>query len=458
MFRWSNKFLSLYFLVKQKMSSQLLNKIDKKILRLAYPIILANISIPLLGLTDTAVIGHLGALDILAGISMGAVLMGSIYWFFGFLRMGVTGLVAQARGANEKVEISSILFRGLFIAVIGGIALIVVHSFLFSSIFYFLAGDIGAEKLAMEYMSIRVLTAPFAISIFVFVGWLFGMGKTFHSLCLLAVVNVLNILLDIIFVKFLHLGIAGVAYATIVSEFCGFCLGVYLSREFLLNKESIKVRGIFLSNKWKLFILLNINIVIRSILLQSVFLSYLIFGTLFGSEILAANHILLQIIFLSAYALDGIAFSSEILVGEAIGQRRQELFKKVVKSALKLGFILSSIIGVCFYFVGFLVVDLMTSISSVRLICYDFLILISIMPIVSVFSYVYDGIFLGAARGKEIRVAMIQSFAIFFICVTVFVPLMGNTGLWTSIVIFNATRAITLWTKIERIQSSFSSN
>ena len=208
MFRWSNKFLSLYFLVKQKMSSQLLNKIDKKILRLAYPIILANISIPLLGLTDTAVIGHLGALDILAGISMGAVLMGSIYWFFGFLRMGVTGLVAQARGANEKVEISSILFRGLFIAIIGGIALIVVHSFLFSSIFYFLAGDIGAEKLAMEYMSIRVLTAPFAISIFVFVGWLFGMGKTFHSLCLLAVVNVLNILLDIIFVKFLHLGIA----------------------------------------------------------------------------------------------------------------------------------------------------------------------------------------------------------------------------------------------------------
>ena len=108
--------------------------------------------------------------------------------------------------------------------------------------------------------------------------------------------------------------------------------------------------------------------------------------------------------------------------------------------------------------VGFLVIDLMTSINSVRLICYDFLIWISLMPIVSVFSYVYDGIFLGAARGKEIRVAMIQSFAIFFICVTFFVPLMGNTGLWTSIVIFNATRAITLWTKIERIQSSFSSN
>ena len=186
-----------------------------------------------------------------------------------------------------------------------------------------------------------------------------------------------------------------------MSEFCGFCLGVYLSREFLLNKENIKVREIFLSNKWKLFILLNINIVIRSILLQSVFLSYLIFGTLFGSEILAANHILLQIIFLSAYALDGIAFSSEILVGEAIGQRRQELFKKVVKSALKLGlyFQVSLVLSL---FLRFLVVDLMTSIR-VKLICYDFLILISIMPIVSVFSYVYDGIFLGAARGKEIN-------------------------------------------------------
>ena len=439
------------------MSSQLLPKTDKRIFTLAYPIILANISIPVLSVTDTAVIGHLGALDVLAGISMGAVLIGSIYWFFGFLRMGVTGLVAQARAADQNVEVSSILIRGLIIGGAGGIILIAVHSFLFSSIFYFLEGDKDAEELAIEYMSIRILAAPFAISMFVFVGWLFGMGKTFDSLCLLVAVNVLNILLDIIFVKFLYLGIAGVAYATIISEICGFCIGIYLSREFLLNKERIKVKLIFLSNKWKSFILLNIDIVIRSTLLQSVFLSYLIFGTLFGSEVLAANHILLQITFLSAYALDGIAFSAEILVGEAIGKRRYEEFKKVVKSALKLGFIFSGVISVSIYSLGFLVVDLMTSIKEVRLICYDFIIWISIMPIVSVFSYVYDGIFLGAARGKEIRIAMCQSFAIFFTCAIVLIPLIENTGLWTSIVVFNSVRAITLWSKIDRIKTCFSS-
>ena len=439
------------------MSSQLLPKTDKRIFTLAYPIILANISIPVLSVTDTAVIGHLGALDVLAGISMGAVLIGSIYWFFGFLRMGVTGLVAQARAADQNVEVSSILIRGLIIGGAGGIILIAVHSFLFSSIFYFLEGDKDAEELAIKYMSIRILAAPFAISMFVFVGWLFGMGKTFHSLCLLVAVNLLNILLDIIFVKFLYLGIAGVAYATIISEICGFCIGIYLSREFLLNKERIKVRLIFLSNKWKSFILLNIDIVIRSTLLQSVFLSYLIFGTLFGSEVLAANHILLQITFLSAYALDGIAFSAEILVGEAIGKRRYEEFKKVVKSALKLGFIFSGVISVSIYSLGFLVVDLMTSIKEVRLICYDFIIWISIMPIVSVFSYVYDGIFLGAARGKEIRIAMCQSFAIFFTCAIVLIPLIENTGLWTSIVVFNSVRAITLWSKIDRIKTCFSS-
>jgi MATE family multidrug resistance protein len=439
------------------MSSQLLPKTDKRIFTLAYPIILANISIPVLSVTDTAVIGHLGALDVLAGISMGAVLIGSIYWFFGFLRMGVTGLVAQARAADQNVEVSSILIRGLIIGGAGGIILIAVHSFLFSSIFYFLEGDKDAEELAIEYMSIRILAAPFAISMFVFVGWLFGMGKTFHSLCLLVAVNLLNILLDIIFVKFLYLGIAGVAYATIISEICGFCIGIYLSREFLLNKERIKVKLIFLSNKWKSFILLNIDIVIRSTLLQSVFLSYLIFGTLFGSEVLAANHILLQITFLSAYALDGIAFSAEILVGEAIGKRRYEEFKKVVKSALKLGFILSGVISVSIYFSGFLVVDLMTSIKEVRLICYDFIIWVSIMPIVSIFSYVYDGIFLGAARGKEIRIAMCQSFAIFFTCAIVLIPLIENTGLWTSIVVFNSVRAITLWSKIDRIKTCFSS-
>ena len=439
------------------MSSQLLPKTDKRIFTLAYPIILANISIPVLSVTDTAVIGHLGALDVLAGISMGAVLIGSIYWFFGFLRMGVTGLVAQARAADQNVEVSSILIRGLIIGGAGGIILIAVHSFLFSSIFYFLEGDKDAEELAIEYMSIRILAAPFAISMFVFVGWLFGMGKTFHSLCLLVAVNLLNIFLDIIFVKFLYLGIAGVAYATIISEICGFCIGIYLSREFLLNKERIKVKLIFLSNKWKSFILLNIDIVIRSTLLQSVFLSYLIFGTLFGSEVLAANHILLQITFLSAYALDGIAFSAEILVGEAIGKRRYEEFKKVVKSALKLGFIFSGVISVSIYSLGFLVVDLMTSIKEVRLICYDFIIWISIMPIVSVFSYVYDGIFLGAARGKEIRIAMCQSFAIFFTCAIVLIPLIENTGLWTSIVVFNSVRAITLWSKINRIKTCFSS-
>ena len=439
------------------MSSQLLTKTDKRIFTLAYPIILANISIPVLSVTDTAVIGHLGALDVLAGISMGAVLIGSIYWFFGFLRMGVTGLVAQARAADQNVEVSSILIRGLIIGGAGGIILIAVHSFLFSSIFYFLEGDKDAEELAIKYMSIRILAAPFAISMFVFVGWLFGMGKTFHSLCLLVAVNLLNILLDIIFVKFLYLGIAGVAYATIISEICGFCIGIYLSREFLLNKERIKVKLIFLSNKWKSFILLNIDIVIRSTLLQSVFLSYLIFGTLFGSEVLAANHILLQITFLSAYALDGIAFSAEILVGEAIGKRRYEEFKKVVKSALKLGFIFSGVISVSIYSLGFLVVDLMTSIKEVRLICYDFIIWISIMPIVSVFSYVYDGIFLGAARGKEIRIAMCQSFAIFFTCAIVLIPLIENTGLWTSIVVFNSVRAITLWSKIDRIKTCFSS-
>ncbi len=437
------------------MLSQLLTKIDKRVINLAYPIILANITIPILGVTDTAVVGHLGSLDVLAGISMGAVLIGSIYWFFGFLRMGVTGLVAQARASDKNVEVSSILVRGLVIGGAGGIILIAVHPLLFSSIFYFLEGGKGAEKLAIEYMSIRILAAPFAISMFVFVGWLFGMGKTLHSLCLLVAVNVLNILLDIIFVKFLYLGIAGVAYATIISEICGFCIGIYLSREFLLNKEQIKVKVIFLSNKWKSFILLNLNIVIRSTLLQSVFLSYLVFGTLFGSEVLAANHVLLQIIFLSAYALDGIAFSSEILVGEAIGQRKIQQFKNVVRSAVKLGFISSSVISICIYLLGFLIIDLMTSIKAVRLICYEFIIWISIMPVVSVFSYVLDGIFLGAARGKEIRVAMCQSFAIFFICANVLVPLMENTGLWTSILVFNAVRAITLSTKLDRIQSSF---
>ena len=178
-----------------------LNKIDKKILDLSYPIVLANISIPILGLTDTAVIGQLDELSALAGISLGAVLIGAMYWFFGFLRMGVTGLVAQARGGDDLVEIYSILIRGLLIAFFGGMLLIVLHHPLFNLIFYFLTADEIAENLATNYMSIRIIAAPFAISIFVFVGWLFGMGETRKSLLLLVLVNIANIILDIIFVK-----------------------------------------------------------------------------------------------------------------------------------------------------------------------------------------------------------------------------------------------------------------
>jgi MATE family multidrug resistance protein len=433
-----------------------ISKIDKRILGLSYPIILANISIPLLGLTDTAVIGQLGDLNVLAGISMGAALMGTIYWFFGFLRMGITGLVAQARGADNKVEISSILVRGLIIAFAGGTVLIAIHFFLFSVIFKFLGGDETAERLAMDYMSIRVFSAPFAISIFVFIGWLFGMGKTLDSLVLLVIVNVLNIILDIIFVKVFNLGIIGVAYATIVSEFCGFCVGLVLSRQFLLQNKNIKGKAVFLSKKWKSFVILNINIVIRSTLLQSVFLTYLIFGTLFGSEILAANHILLQITLLSAYALDGIAFSSEILVGEAVGARKRQLFEKVITSALKLGFVFAVILAVFFFFLGFLIINLMTPIEAVRSISYEFVIWVSILPIVSVFAYIYDGIFLGAAKGREIRVAMVQSFLIFTISVIVLVPFLQNVGLWSSIIVFNIARGITLYSKINQIRISLS--
>lgn len=432
-----------------------LNKIDKKILDLSYPIVLANISIPILGLTDTAVIGQLDELSALAGISLGAVLIGAMYWFFGFLRMGVTGLVAQARGGDDLVEIYSILIRGLLIAFFGGMLLIVLHHPLFNLIFYFLTADEIAENLATNYMSIRIIAAPFAISIFVFVGWLFGMGETRKSLLLLVLVNIANIILDIIFVKFLSLGISGVAYATILAEVFGFFYGLYLTRKYLLDKKLTRISLIFQYLKWAKFISLNLNIVIRSTLLQAVFLSYLLFGTKFGSEVLAANHILLQITSFFAYALDGIAFSSEILVGEAIGRKQRNFFEKVIKSTIKLGLTFSAILSGFFYFFGIFIIDLITSIETVRSICQELLIWITLMPIVSVFSYVYDGIFLGAARGREIRIAMIQSFITFILSVALIVPLFENTGLWCSFIIFNLVRAITLWLKMDYVRCTF---
>ena len=432
-----------------------LNEIDRKVLKLSFPIILANISIPILGMTDTAVLGQLGNLDILAGISLGAVIVGAIYWFFGFLRMGLTGLVSQSRGEENHEEIASLLVRGLCIAFSGGIILIISQNLIFNGIFSILSAEENPENLSRIYMSIRMMSAPFAISFLALIGWLFGMGKTMQALYLLLVVNIVNIFLDIVFVNGFNLGIAGVGYATVISEIIGFIIGLLFCREYLFNSKLINMERIFSRVKWGEFLFLNLNIVIRSTLLQIVFLSYLFFGTLFGSLTLAANHILFQIANFSAYALDGIAFSSEILVGEAIGKRKLSLYQNVLKSCFKLGFIFSIILSLFFLIFGLRIINLMTSINEVINFSHDYIVWIIITPILAVASFLLDGIFLGAARGSEIRVAMIQSFIIFCISALIFVSLFANQGLWISISIFYIARAVTLKRYLYRINSLF---
>jgi len=432
-----------------------INDVDRRILTTSFPIIIANISIPLLGMTDTAVLGHLGDLDVLAGISLGAVIIGAIYWFFGFLRMGLTGLVSQARGQRDPYEVTSLLIRGLSIAFVGGLGLILLQGILFDTIFFALSAEKAPEDLSRIYMSIRLVSAPAAISLLVMTGWLFGMGRTKEALYLILFINLANILLDLIFVNLLYLGIHGVAYATIISETMGVFLGVFLCKDYLFGNGFIDKKRIFSKSKWQQFLFLNINIVVRSILLQAVFLSYLFFGTLFGSITLAANHILFQMTHFSAYALDGIAFSSEIFVGESIGKRNYDYYQKVIKSCFKLGLIFAIILSIFFMISGLVLINLMTSLEEVRIFCYDYLIWIIIMPILAVSSFLLDGIFLGAARGTEIRVAMIQSFLVFCISAIIFISLFDNQGLWVSISIFYLARAITLKRYLPKIISLF---
>ena len=432
-----------------------INDVDRKILNIAYPIILANITIPLLGITDTAVLGQLGDLNILAGISLGAVIIGAIYWFFGFLRMGMTGLVSQARGEGDSHEVVSLLIRGLCIAFGGGVFLIFIQSFLFDATFYILSAEESPEKLSRNYMSVRMISAPVAISCLVITGWLFGLGRTHEALYLLLIINISNIFLDILFVKAFYLGINGVAFATVISEILGFLFGLFFCKEYLFNSSLIDKRKIFSKSKWRQFLFLNLNIVIRSSFLQAAFLSYLFFGTLFGSLILAANHILFQMTHLIAYALDGIAFSSEILVGESIGKRQYNYYRKITRSCFKLGFIFSIILSIFFAIFGFSIINLMTSLDEVRQICYNYLFWIIVTPILALSSFLLDGIFLGAARGAEIRDAMIQSFIVFCISALIFVELFGNQGLWASIAIFYVARGITLKRYLHKINVLF---
>ncbi len=302
---------------------------NRRVLAIALPIVLSNATVPILGAVDTGVIGQLGQAAPIGAVGIGAIILASIYWVFGFLRMGTSGLVAQAHGAGDRVEVGAHLVRALAIAFAAGFVLILLHPLLFGAAFRLAPASAEVETLAMRYLSIRIWGAPATIALYAITGWLIAMERTRGVLALQLLQNGLNVGLDMLFVLGFGWGVSGVAVATLIAEYAGLGLGLWFCREAL--RAALRQTGLFARDRLTRLLRVNTDIMIRSVLLQGSFTTFMFMAAGQGDVTLAANQVLLQFLEITAYGLDGFAFAAETLVGQAVGARRRDLLRRSVR-------------------------------------------------------------------------------------------------------------------------------
>jgi len=420
-----------------------------RVLKIALPIVLANVTVPLLGLVDTAVVGQLGLAAPIGAVGLGAVILSSVYWIFGFLRMGTTGLTAQAHGAGDTGEVGAILKRGLLIAGAGGLALLVLQLPLVWAAFQIAPASAEVEDLTRAYLQIRIWGAPAIIATYALSGWLIALERTRAVLALQLLMNGLNIVLDVVFVLWLDWGVGGVALATVMAEVAGVTFGLWLCRAGLVATAT----RVFDAVRLRHMASVNGDIMIRSVLLTASFTAFMFLSAGQGDTQLAANQVLLQFLTLMAFLLDGFAFAAETLVGQAVGARRLAAFRQTVRlSAIWCGsgaLLMALVIAT----LGAPLIDLLTTAPEVRATARQFLFWAALSPLFGVASFLLDGIFIGATRTREMRNAMILSVAVYALSIWLLLPY-GNHGLWASMLVLYIARALTLGAVYPRIPRS----
>ncbi len=416
----------------------------RRVLRIALPIVLSNATIPILGAVDTAVVGQLGQAAPIGAVGIGAVILTTIYWVFGFLRMGTTGLVAQARGAGEVAETGALLMRGLMIAFAAGLVFVVGQAAVFWAAFRLAPASAEVEALARSYLAIRIWGAPATIALYALTGWLIAMERTRAVLVLQVGMNALNVVLAVLFVLRLGWGVPGVATATLIAEWLGLLLGLWLCRAAFAGAQWRDWARVFDPERLRRMAAVNRDILIRSVILQASFTSFLFLGAGLGDVTLAANQVLLQFLSITAYALDGFAFAAEALVGQMLGSRDRAALRRSAVVASEWGVAFSAVLALAFLVAGPAIIDVMATSPEVRAEARAYLPWLAAAPLVGIAAWMLDGIFIGATETRAMRNAAIASAAVYVAALVLLVPALGNHGLWAALMVLNATRGLTL--------------
>jgi MATE family multidrug resistance protein len=426
----------------------------RRVLGIATPIVLSNATVPILGIVDTGVVGQLGEAAPIGAVGIGAVILSALYWIFGFLRMGTTGLTSQASGAGDNDEVHALLSRALLIGIAAGVVIIVMQVLLFHGAFLISPASAEVEGLARDYMAIRVWSAPATIALYGITGWLIALERTKAVLAVQVLMNGANIILDLVFVLGFDWGVQGVALATFIAEWAGLALGLWLCRDAFAGQAWRTVALVFDMARIKHMAVVNTDILIRSVLLQAIFVSFLFYGADFGDVQLAANQILLQFLHVTAYALDGFAFAAEALVGQAMGSRARTALRRAALLSSIWGAAICVVLAVCFASFGPLVIDLMAKSTEVQAASRIYLPYMVAAPIVGVAAWMLDGIFIGATRTQDMRNMMILSALIYFACVIPLMAYFGNHGLWLGLLISFVARGASLAWKYPALEAT----
>ena len=457
----------------------------RRVLRLAAPIILANLSTPLVGAVDTAVVGHLPGPLYIGAVALGAIVFSFLYWGFGFLRLASGGFMARALGAHEPGEMLAVPVRGLTLALMLGLAMIALQRPIIELAMAGLAPGAELEAITRDYYRVRIWSAPAALAQYVALGCLLGMQRIRAVLLLQLQLNLGNVALDLLFVPVLDWGVPGVAAATVISEYGAALLGAWLVYRALasVNGGGASVNGggasahgggasahgggasahgmrpdwrrVFAPARLAEMLRANGNIMLRTVALSTAFAWFAARGASLGPHYLAANAVLLHFQTFMAFALDGFADATETLAGSSAGKRSLKDFDATVRASTRAAALVAGGMALLFLALGTVFIGWMTTDPEVRTLAAVYLPWVVVSPLLSVWSFQLDGIFVGVTRGAEMRNAMLVSLVLYLGACQVLIPALGNHGLWLSLMVFMVARAVTLGWYYPKIRMGF---
>lgn len=436
-------------------SSPFLRRTDLvSIWSLAWPLILSNLTVPLVGAVSTGVIGHLDDPAYLGGVALGTLIFTYVYWAFGFLRMGTTGLASQAHGAQAVDEVRAVLARALILAAVFGGLLTLFRGPIGTAGLSLLEGSTAVQSHARDYFEIRILAAVPALANIALLGWFLGLQNTRYGLIQQVVINGINILLSVVLVFGAGLDVEGVAWAAVLGQTAGLVVALVLARRLLRQIGGRFERDrIFSLTPIKAMVAVNRDIFIRTVCVLTGTAFFMDRSAALGEVALAANAVLMVFQTLSAYAMDGFAQATEAIVGKAIGARDRLRLDIAARAGTVCALAVAVVAAAIYTLFGGLIIELLTGIDSVRREADAHLIWAILLPLASIWAFQLDGIFIGATRTAEMRNAMIASLIAFVAAGLPLVDLFGNDGLWGAYVAFMGARAVTLYLYYPRVQA-----